>query len=57
MSIVKMKRLRLIGMQAERESLLRLLQHMGAMHAGRATPEKPVVPKDTPKEERAAKEA
>ena len=31
MSIVKMKRLRLIGMQAERESLLRLLQHMGCV--------------------------
>ena len=26
-----MKRLRLIGMQAERESLLRLLQHMGCV--------------------------
>ena len=34
MSIVKMKRLRLIGMQAERESLLRLLQHMGCVEIG-----------------------
>ncbi|MFQ7453159.1 MAG: hypothetical protein ACLRNQ_19130 [Flavonifractor plautii] len=31
MSIVKMKRSRLIGMQAERESLLRSLQHMGCV--------------------------
>ena len=31
MSIVKMKRLRLIGMQSERESMLRLLQHLGCV--------------------------
>lgn len=31
MSIVKMKRLRLIGMQSERERMLRLLQHMGCV--------------------------
>ena len=31
MSIVKMKRLRLIGMRDEREAMLRLLQHMGCV--------------------------
>lgn len=31
MSIVKMKRLRLIGMRDQRESLLRLLQHLGCV--------------------------
>ncbi|MBC5732833.1 V-type ATP synthase subunit I [Lawsonibacter hominis] len=31
MSIVKMKRLRLIGMRSEREEMLRLLQHMGCV--------------------------
>ena len=31
MSIVKMKRLRLIGMQSERESMLRQLQHLGCV--------------------------
>ena len=31
MSIVKMRRLRLIGMQAERGALLKLLQHMGCV--------------------------
>lgn len=31
MSIVKMKRLRLIGMRDQREELLRLLQHMGCV--------------------------
>ena len=31
MSIVKMKRLRLIGMQSERESMLRQLQHVGCV--------------------------
>ena len=31
MSIVKMKRLRLIGMQSERGSMLRLLQHLGCV--------------------------
>ena len=31
MSIVKMKRLRLVGMQSERDSLLRRLQHLGCV--------------------------
>ena len=31
MSIVKMKQLRLIGMRSERESMLRLLQHLGCV--------------------------
>lgn len=36
MSIVKMKRLRLIGMRDEREELLRLLQHMGCVEIDEA---------------------
>ena len=35
MSIVKMKRLRLIGMRSEREEMLRLLQHMGCVETSR----------------------
>lgn len=34
MSIVKMKRLRLVGMQSERDELLKLLQHMGCVEIG-----------------------
>lgn len=37
MSIVKMKRLRLIGMQAERGALLKLLQHMGCVEIDEPT--------------------
>lgn len=37
MSIVKMKRLRLIGMQDERDELLRLLQHMGCVEIDEPT--------------------
>ncbi len=37
MSIVKMKRLRLIGMRTEREAMLRLLQHMGCVEIDEPT--------------------
>ena len=38
MSIVKMKRLRLIGMQSERDRLLRQLQHLGCVEISQPTP-------------------
>ena len=43
MSIVKMKRLRLIGMQSERDGLLRQLQHLGCVEIDEPTqlPEEP----------------
>lgn len=34
MAIVKMKRLRLVGMRSDREKLLRLLQHLGCVQVG-----------------------